>query len=98
MATIQEGRQALAEVLDREADDAKSALLRGIATAKAGLADAEAGIAAGLGLATTTTGEALVLPSGENEVNRLGTEWMAAERRKSHLLALYDRVNGTEGN
>lgn len=94
MATVAEGRIKFERVLARECERAKEDLESALAQAKAGIERAQALLADGMGVPTTVSGEGMILGQEGSRIDELAGKWMEAERRRVHLLDLYDETNG----
>jgi hypothetical protein len=91
----QDGRDKLAKVLDREVEIAKDDLARALEQTRQRILDAQRALQDGLGVATTVSGQGMVLGQEGSRIDEYVGLYMAAERRRVHLLDLYDEANGT---
>lgn len=93
--TPQQGRERLQKVLDREVEMAKDDLARALEETRRRILDAQRALQDGLGVATTVSGQGMVLGQEGSRIDEYVGLYMTAERRRVQLLDLYDEANGT---
>ncbi len=93
--TPQEGRDRFAKVLDREVEMAKDDLARALEQTRSRILDAQRALQDGLGIATCVSGQGMILGQEGSRIDEYAGLYMTAERRRVHLLDLYDEANGT---